>query len=218
LLLCYNNQNLLSQKNALGQIKLEEIKTTVQPITQTFDNEQSVSMRQEAGMSTQKKTADEKKSSLLDSLSQVRAEILRESRQFKPGEEAIPFIGVWSLLDLLAHLAGWDVTNVQAAQEVLVGKIPSFYAHHSKDWADYNALLVNEYGKASLPEILATVEGTHKQLINFLEKLPAKALFADHGVRAGSYRVIISRLLEAERKDETRHLRQIVEFLDERRA
>lgn len=164
------------------------------------------------------KTADEKKSDLLQSLMQVRAEILQESKRFHPGEEAIPFIGIWSLLDLLAHLAGWDATNRQAAQEVLLGKIPSFYAHRSKDWAEYNALLVSQHGKDSLPEMLLVVERTHQQLIRYLEELPAKDLFADHGVRVGSYRVIISRLLEAERKDETRHLQQVVEFLDERHA
>jgi len=167
-------------------------------------------------MSTKRMTADEKKYALLDSLQQVRGEILQAARRFRPGEESIPFVGVWSLLDLLAHLAGWDVANRQAAQEVLGGMIPSFYQHQGKDWASYNALLVSEYGQDTLAEMLAVVEGTQRELIATLETLPAKDLFADHGVRVGSYRVIISRLLEAERKDETRHLRQIVAFLDER--
>jgi cytochrome P450 len=145
--------------------------------------------------------------------------ITDETRQNQQGkEEIIPFIGVWSLLDLLAHLAGWDVANLLAAQEVPEGKIPSFYAHYSKDWAEYNALLVSRYSKETLAEMLATVEDTHRQLLDHLERASAKTLFADHGVRVGSYRVIISRLLEAERKDEIRHLRQVVEFLDERRA
>lgn len=169
-------------------------------------------------MNTKMKTVEEKKCALLNNLIQIRAEILRESRLFGPGEETIPFIGVWSLLDLLAHLAGWDITNIQAAQEIIEGKIPSFYAHQSKDWADYNALLLSKYGKDTLLEMLAAVEDTHQQLVHYLEKLPAKDLFSDHGVRVGSYRVIISRLLEAEYKDETRHLRQIVEFLDVRRT
>lgn len=169
-------------------------------------------------MSKIKLTVDEKKEDLLTGLIQVRKEILREAGQFHPSEELIPFVGVWSLLDLLAHLAGWDVTNRQAAQEVMEGKVPTFYTYHSKDWAVYNARLAREFGKPTLAETLATVETTQQDLINYLTTLPAKTLFSDHGVRVGSYRVIISRLLEAERKDETRHLRQIVGFLDARRA
>jgi len=169
-------------------------------------------------MSAKRQSVEEKKIVLLDGLRQVRSEILAAAEQFRPGEEMVPFIGVWSLFDLLAHLAGWDVTNRQAAQEILAGKVPSFYAHHSKDWAVYNALLVDEYRKDTLAEMLSVVEQTQQELISYLEALPAKDLFADHGVRLGSYRVIISRLLEAERKDETRHLQQMVGFLDQRRT
>ena len=169
-------------------------------------------------MGTTSFTTEDKKARLLTGLHEVRSEILREARQFHPGEESIPFVGVWSLLDLLAHLSGWDVTNRQAALEVLEGNIPTFYSYHSKDWADYNARLVTKYGKPTLAEALAMVEQTHQELMVYLTSLPAKALFTDHGVRVGSYRVIISRLLEAERKDEVRHLRQIVAFLDGRRT
>lgn len=163
-------------------------------------------------------TVDEKKDQLLTGLLQVRKEILREAGQFHPGEELIPFVGVWSLLDLLAHLAGWDVTNRQAAQEVLEREVPKFYSFHNKDWANYNAILVSEYGRPTLAEALAAVEQTHQELMDFLTALPPKALFSDFGVRVGSYRIIISRLLEAERKDEIRHLQQIVGFLDARRT
>jgi hypothetical protein len=163
-------------------------------------------------------TPEEKKAVLLNSLREVRAEILQEARQFHQDEASLPFVGIWSLLDLLAHLAGWDVTNFQAAREVMAGQVPAFYAYHSKDWADYNARLVSEYGKPTLAEALGTVEHTQQELMAFLTALPAKELFSDHGVRVGSYRVIISRLLEAELKDETRHLRQIVAFLDDRRT
>ena len=168
-------------------------------------------------MSTNKTTVDEKKAALLAGLRQVRAEILAASRQLHPGEETITFLGTWALLDLLAHLAGWDDANRLAAQEVLAGKIPSFYNHHSKDWTDFNALLVGEYRLNNLPDMLDVVERTHRGLMDYLEKLPAKELFADHGVRVRGYRVIISRLLEAECKDETVHLGQIIGFLNTRR-
>jgi hypothetical protein len=162
-----------------------------------------------------KQSLDEQKTTLLAGLRQVRGDIHAAVLQFHAGEETIPFVGVWSLLDLLAHLAGWDVTNRFAAQEILAGSLPTFYQYLGKDWADYNAMLVSKYRADSLSEMLAVMAQTHQALLADLEALPAKALFADHGVRRGSYRVIISRLLEAERKDEAHHLQQIVEFIHE---
>ena len=163
-----------------------------------------------------KQSFDDKKTALLAGLRQVRGDIHTAALQFRPGEETIPFVGVWSLLDLLAHLAGWDIANQLAAREILAGALPSFYVHQGKDWADYNAMLVSQYRVDSIAEMLAVVTQTNKALLDDLETLPAQALFADYGVRRGSYRVIIGRLLEAERKDEVRHLEQIVKFISER--
>jgi Protein of unknown function (DUF1706) len=164
-----------------------------------------------------KQALDEKKSVLLDGLRQVRGDIQNAALQFLPGKETIPFVGIWSLLDLLAHLAGWDVANRQAAGEILAGNTPTFYNFMNKDWAEYNAILVSRYRKDTLEEMLNTVAQTHLELLEDLDALSAADLFADHGVRRGSYRVLISRLLEAERKDEARHLQQILDFIQPRR-
>jgi hypothetical protein len=163
-----------------------------------------------------KRSPEEEKSALLDGLRQVRGEIEAAARRFEGGEEDIPFVGEWTLLDLLAHLAGWDEANRLAISEVLAGKLPSFYQYQGKDWANYNAMLVSQYRRAGLADLLAVMSQTHKTLLNDLEYLAPQELFKDHGVRHGSYRVIISRLLEAERKDELRHLQQITEFLEKR--
>ena len=162
------------------------------------------------------RSLDEEKAILLNGLRQVRGEIHAAAHRFRPGEESIPFVGVWSLLDLLAHLAGWDVANRLAVREVLAGVVPSFYEYYSRDWADYNTRLVKDHRQDGLDEMLAVLSQTHKALLDDLEALTAQDLFADHGVRRGSYRVIISRLLEAERKDELKHLQQIVNYLGER--
>jgi hypothetical protein len=160
---------------------------------------------------------DENKAVLLDGLRQVRGKILAAAREYRPGEETIPFIGVWTLLDMLAHLAGWDIANRNAASEILAGELPSFYKHQGKDWAEFNAILVKRYRRDSMAEMLEVVAHTHQALLDDLEALTAQDLFADHGVRHGNYRVIISRLLEAERKDEFRHLQQMTEFIKQQR-
>jgi hypothetical protein len=55
-----------------------------------------------------------------------------------------------------------------------------------------------------------TITAKKDDLLNSLRQVSSEIL---DGVRLGSYRLIISRLLEAERKDETRHLGQIMEYL-----
>ena len=152
---------------------------------------------------------DTKKKTLLNELSQVRKDILIAARQFDPRQQEMVFIGSWSLLDLLAHLVGWDHTNKLAAQEIIRGKAPSFYGHYDKGWVSYNATLVSRHKKETIREMIRCAESSHEELIRYLNGLSPDVIFEDHGIRRGRYKVIISRLLEAEKEDEIRHLEQI---------
>jgi hypothetical protein len=151
----------------------------------------------------------EKKERILSELSTVRSAILAEVTVIPSDMHDHPFLGIWDLKDLLAHLAGWDVTNLAAAREILEGKLPSFYSHFDKDWASYNAALVQSHRRAEMGELIAHARDTHLSLLSFLEELPADEFYRDRGIRAGRYKVTIGRLLEAERDDERKHLEQI---------
>lgn len=157
----------------------------------------------------------EKKALLLEQLHLVRLDILEAARTFRPQDVEQRFVGWWTVLDLLAHLRGWDMTNRQAAEEILAGKLPSFYAEYDKDWASYNAKLVAQYQEVNLADMIAATEASHELLLQYLEGLSPEEVMTDQGVRHGQYKVIISRLLEAEKKDERRHLQQIRGFLQE---
>jgi hypothetical protein len=154
-----------------------------------------------------------RKANLLRDLSQVRSKLFAQAQRVGREGAEIAFVGFWSLLDLLAHLAGWDETNLRAADEIRSGNLPSFYAHHDKDWASYNAELVAAHRKATLPEMLAWVQITHQRLLAHLQAIPESDFFRDFGVRAGRYHLTIARLLEAEIRDERRHLEQVQTFL-----
>ncbi|NIM95894.1 MAG: ClbS/DfsB family four-helix bundle protein [Anaerolineales bacterium] len=156
---------------------------------------------------------DKKKSVLLSGLVEVRASILDEARRIKPEDEERAFIGEWSINDLLAHIAGWDKTNLAAAREILQGEVPSFYAHYDKGWASYNAELVKTYKRGSLEAMIELVESTHRELVEYLEDLSPEDLFEDRGIRASGYKVTIGRLLDVERTDEEEHLAQIRSFI-----
>ena len=70
-----------------------------------------------------------------------------------------------------------------------------------------------KYKRDDFEELLAVVRDSQRQLIEYLETVPAEAFEKDFGVRSGrNYKVTIVRLLQAEWKDEGVHLRQIQDF------
>lgn len=158
-----------------------------------------------------------RKDQLLSSLIETRQNILVEVSKLSKADRDRIFLGIWSVRDLLAHLAGWDYTNMEAASYVMAGKLPAFYAYHDHDGAKYNAMLVATYKRDQLDELIGLVKDAQRQLIDFVQTIPLSAFNKDFGVRFRGYKVTIQRLLEAERKDEQTHLQQIIDFFKEAR-
>ena len=159
-----------------------------------------------------KQTPTDFKDELLYGLKAVRESILAEALALPPGACDRIFLGTWSAMDLLAHLAGWDHTNLQAAHDVLDGLLPEFYEQHDRDWQTYNAALVAKYKQPTFKKQVELVRQAQKQLMDELQKIPAEDLKRDTGVRARGIKVTIARLLQSELEDETTHFEQIYEF------
>jgi len=153
-----------------------------------------------------------KKEQILSRLIEVRQNIITEASKLSEAQQDQVFLGIWSIKDLLAHIIGWDYTNLEAAKSILQVQIPSFYEHRDKDWQTYNAMLVSKYKKDSFQELLAAVNESQKKLIGFLQTIPPENLNKDFGVRFRGYKVTIQRLLEADVKDVQTHHKQIVGF------
>jgi hypothetical protein len=143
------------------------------------------------------------KDELIQGLASARRAVLHAAEALAPEQRDTVFLGVWSVKDLLAHLAGWDDTNRQAVQEILAGQRPSFWKYKDRDWQSYNARLVAQYRRDEWAELLAMLEKTHGALIDYLQTVPVES-YVQH--RA------IGRLLRTEAKDEEEHARQIEEF------
>ncbi len=152
------------------------------------------------------------KSDLLQGLMDVRARILQTASELPPEKRDEAFIGFWTIKDLLAHLIGWDYTNLEASKSILAGELPAFYSSSDRDWASYNAQLVARYKIEDLQELIASTEGSHLKLISFLKGIPASDFFEDEGVRIMRYKVTIERLMQVEKQDEEKHLAQIEAF------
>ena len=156
-----------------------------------------------------------KKEQLLADLREARANILSEASALPAQKRDYVFLGIWSVKDVLAHLAGWDYTNIEAIQSVLAGNLPTFYKYRDRDWRTYNAMLVEKYRKGSFRELLSTVRTSHKKLVEFLQTIPPEHFNRDFGVRFRGYKVTVQRLIEADIKDVMVHCQQIKDFFKE---
>jgi len=158
--------------------------------------------------------ARSKKDEIVAALIQARRKILDVAYTLPPEKQDEVFLGVWSVRDLLAHLIGWDYTNVEATKSILAGELPEFYSHHDRDWRSYNASLVEHYKKDDFAELLYAVEASQRALMGLLGTVPAEEFDKDRGIRFKRYKVTIARLLQAEADDGEEHHRQIKEFAE----
>jgi hypothetical protein len=156
-----------------------------------------------------RETAQEKKDKIIAALVEARRSILDEAAALPPKRQDEVFLGTWSIKDLLAHLVGWDYTNIEATSELLSGKLPSFYKYRDPDWRTYNARLVAQYKCDDFSELLSSIEESHRKLIAFLQAVPAEEFEKDQRVHFKGYKVTIARLLEGEATDERLHHEQI---------
>jgi hypothetical protein len=144
--------------------------------------------------------AQAEKDAIIAGLVEARNQILDAARLLSPAQRDEILTGIWSVKDLLAHLAGWDYTNLQAVGEILAGQKPSFWQYHDPNWKSYNARLVAQYKREDWEELLALVQESHRKLIDFLQTVPADEYLK---------RKQIGSLLRTEAQDERKHHDQV---------
>jgi hypothetical protein len=147
--------------------------------------------------------AQAEKDEIIRGLVKARKTILDAASLLSPVKRDEVFLGIWSVKDLLAHLAGWDYTNLKAVEEILAGQKPSFWEHYDRNWKSYNARLVEEYKRDDFDELVAVVEESHRTLIDYLHAVPADEYLK---------RRRIASLLRTEAKDEEKHHGQVEAF------
>jgi hypothetical protein len=157
-------------------------------------------------------TAEEKKARTLQALRDARQAVLAAAAAVPPEATDTVFLGEWSSQDIIAHLIGWDYANMQAAQAILAGELPAFYAHHDHDWRSFNAELVRRYRLERYEATIQAAWESHQALYDLVATIPAEEFERDHGVRFRGYKVTITRLLAADSKDGQTHARQLRGF------
>ena len=155
------------------------------------------------------------KDEVIAALVNARAKIRQAAVDLPFEKQDAHFLGVWGIKELLAHLIGWDYTNLQACQSILAGELPEFFAHFNPDWRNYNTALVAKYKIDDYAPLIAALDASHNSLLSYLQALPEQDFDFDFGVRAGKTKVTIAWLLRAEAHDEEKHALQIISFLEQ---
>jgi hypothetical protein len=156
-----------------------------------------------------RKSLDDKKAELIRELMFARASLLTAVGALPPERLDETFLGTWSAKDLLAHLVGWDFTNLQAIREIQAGLPPTFFQYYDKDWQAYNARLVAQYKIEPTSALLVSVQESHRQLCAFLESLPAGFIVEGKGFSPSGRTITVRNLLRAEARDELKHAEQV---------
>lgn len=147
---------------------------------------------------------------LMDARQQIRISV----DKLPPEKQNEVFLGSWSIKDLLAHLVGWDYTNIEAVDDIRARKLPAVLSKWNPDWAKYNAELVMKYKRDDFKEMLDCVESSHQALVEHVRAIPEEDIEKDFGVRSSwGKNVTMEWFLQAEIDDEGKHNRQIQEWL-----
>jgi hypothetical protein len=150
---------------------------------------------------------------VVDSLVLTREALLREADAVPPELRETPFVGHWNLMDVLAHLVGWDYTNQRAIEEFRQGQTPDFYRHYDAGWASYNQQLIDHYGSSDWVALRSALDKSQASVVAVLRSLGAEELTQELS-RPGRRRpVTIEGILRAAVGDEREHLEQIRSFV-----
>ncbi len=157
------------------------------------------------------KRGSTEKGEVIARMIEVRQKILDTAMKLPPARLETPYLGTWTVKDMLAHLAGWDYTNAAAASQISNGKVPVFFEQRDKDWKSYNQALIQQYGRGTVGEVIDRVRQSHRSLINQL----GATTDADFNrpVAHGKRSLSIASLLNAEVRDEMEHLEQLCALL-----
>jgi hypothetical protein len=156
-----------------------------------------------------------RKQEIVTGLIEARRHILDAISDLPSDKQDEVFLGTWSIKDLLAHLAGWDFTNIEAVTDIRAGQPPRVFQHWDPEWAVYNAELVRKYKHDNFIELLDSIQQSHAALIEFVQAVPDEDIEKDYGIRSpGGRNITVEWFLQFEIEDEGRHYQQIQEWLN----
>ena len=152
-------------------------------------------------------------SRFVDAFLRMRELLLVAADAVPPEQRQTPFVGHWNLLDLLAHLVGWDYTNTRAIEELRDGRVPDFYRHYDPGWAAYNQQLIDRYGVEDWQALRESLRLSQGAIVAGLRLLTEEEMTRELSEPGRPRPVSIATILRAAVRDEREHLAQIRAFM-----
>jgi uncharacterized damage-inducible protein DinB len=145
---------------------------------------------------------------LIDAFEEQRRLLLDSIRAVPPEMRKEPFVGKWSLHEVVAHLIGWDRTNVSTVDSILAGQLPAFYERFEPNWESFNDDLVAQNDNEDWDELMTALEASQAAALARLRALPPEALTRPGPVWR-TRQVTIAGVIRSATRDEHEHLGQV---------
>jgi hypothetical protein len=155
--------------------------------------------------------------SLIWQLIEVRLKLVKVAAAIPIEKRDDAFVGTWDVKDLLAHLIGWDYTNIDAVRDIVAGRLPSFYERYDPGWSTYNASLVRRHRTDDWDALLAALDRSQDSVGAILRCLPESEFERPRRLPGRARPLTIAGLVKSAITDEDEHRRQIESTLAGRR-
>ena len=96
---------------------------------------------------------------------------LSDSQLTEPG-----VMGNWSVKDILAHVSTWEEEALTHLPLILEGGTPPRYSVRYGGIDAFNARMMEQKERLSLSVVRRQLDGTHRRLIDFLQRAPEDQL------------------------------------------
>ncbi len=145
---------------------------------------------------------------VMKSLSEARTALLDAVEGLSEAEMiTLPVAGPWTMREILAHVSGWAVWDLDTIKRILAGENLDLSVIQDVD--SFNARLVADRSNWSLTQILAEMANTQIKMQELLDRLSDKELFGA-GLFPGPYWNNLAEWLQIAWEHEEEHVAQIL--------
>jgi hypothetical protein len=99
--------------------------------------------------------------------------------------------GAWSIKDIIAHVTSWETEALKNLPLILAGKKPPLYSITYGGIDSFNAQTMEQKRLLSLDEVLRQRDETHRQLIDFIQRVSEEQFIREtrfrHRLRLDTY-------------------------------
>jgi hypothetical protein len=149
----------------------------------------------------------------MNSLIEARAALLAAVEGLSETEmTTLPVAGPWTIREILAHIGGWAVWDLDTIKRILAGENLDLSVIQDVD--SFNAQLVADRSGWSLEQIFAEMESAQTAMQELLDNLSDDELFGP-GPFQGPYWNNLAELLQIAWEHEEEHVAQILAWREE---